>query len=173
MSLVLIVPTLAGPPFLTDDPEPVDYQHWEFYLFGLGDHPSATDFNIEGPAMELNYGVLPDTQLHLIGVPYPDFFGPFVAALETVCGAMIILGLLTRPAAIALFIDISVAILSTKIPVLLGHVFPGFSLMDLPHCGFLSMVHEARTDFSRWFGLLFLLVTGPGRWSVDAWLATR
>ena len=23
---------LAGPPFVTDDPEPVDYQHWEFYI---------------------------------------------------------------------------------------------------------------------------------------------
>lgn len=106
-----------------------------------------------------------------IGIPYPEFFGPFVALVETVCGAMLILGLLTRPAAIALFIDISVAIFSTKIPVLLGHGFLGFSLMKLDHYGFLSMVHEARTDFSMWFGLLFLLVTGPGRWSVDARLA--
>ena len=106
-----------------------------------------------------------------IGIPHPDFFGPFVATVETVCGAMVILGLLTRPAAIALFIDISVAIFTTKIPVLLGHGFLGFSLMKLDHYGFLSMVHEARTDFAMWFGLLFLLVTGPGRWSVDARLA--
>jgi len=63
-----------------------------------------------------------------IGIPYPDFFGPFVATVETVCGVMVILGLLTRPAAIALFIDISVAIFTTKIPVLLGHGFLGFSL---------------------------------------------
>ena len=84
---------------------------------------------------------------------------------------MLILGLLTRPAAIALFIDITVAIIATKIPVLLGHGFLGFALMDLPHYGFLSMVHEARTDFSMWLGLLFLLATGPGRWSVDTLLA--
>jgi putative oxidoreductase len=103
-----------------------------------------------------------------IGISHPDFFGPFVATVETVCGAMLILGLLTRPAAIALFIDISVAILSTKIPVLLGHGLLGFSLMKLDHYGFLSMVHEARTDFSMWFGLLFLLVAGPGRCSMDA-----
>ena len=57
--------TFAGPPFLTDDPEPVDYQHWEAYLFMLGDH-SGGGYNLEGPAVELNYGVLPDTQLHLI-----------------------------------------------------------------------------------------------------------
>src|SRR3974390_1175843 len=106
-----------------------------------------------------------------IGIPYPDFFGPFVAVVETVCGAMVILGLLTRPAAIALFIDISVAILSTKIPVLLSHGFRGVSLMKLAHYGFLSMVHEARTAFSMWFDLLFLLATGPGRWSMEARLA--
>ena len=103
-----------------------------------------------------------------IGIPHPEFFGPFVATVETISGAMLILGLLTRPAAIALFIDISAAIISTKIPVLLGHKFLGFSLMDLPHYGFLSMVHEARTDLAMWFGLLFLLIAGPGRFSADA-----
>jgi len=55
----------AGPPFVTDDPEPVDYQHWEFYLFANGDHASGGSA-INGPAAELNYGVLPDTQLHLV-----------------------------------------------------------------------------------------------------------
>jgi uncharacterized membrane protein YphA (DoxX/SURF4 family) len=103
-------------------------------------------------------------------LPHPGFLGPFVGTVETVCGAMIFLGLLTRPAAFALFIDIGVAIFTTRIPVLLGHGFLGFSLMKLPHYGFLSMVHEARTDFAIWFGLLFLLITGPGRWSADALL---
>lgn len=107
-----------------------------------------------------------------IGLPHPDFLGPFVGTVETVCGLMIILGLLTRPAAFALFINISVAIFTTKIPVLLGHGFLGFSLMKLSQYGFLSMAHEARTDFAMWFGLLFLLITGPGRWSADA-LITR
>jgi putative oxidoreductase len=108
-----------------------------------------------------------------IGIPYPDFVGPFVGTVETVCGALVILGLLTRPAAFALFIDISVAIFTTKIPVLLGHGFLGFSLIfSDPQYGFLTMVHEARTDFAMWFGLLFLLITGPGRWSADA-LMTR
>ena len=62
---VLLPIAFAGPPFLTDDPEPVDYHNWEAYLFGLGDHTSK-DYLIEGPAVEVNYGVLPDTQLHLI-----------------------------------------------------------------------------------------------------------
>jgi hypothetical protein len=56
---------IAGPPFLTDDPQPVDYQHWEAYLFATGDH-ARDGYAINGPAVEVNYGVLPETQLHLI-----------------------------------------------------------------------------------------------------------
>jgi len=97
-----------------------------------------------------------------------------VGGCEVVCGALLIIGLLTRLAAIVLLIDISVAILSTKIPVLLGHGFLGFSLPKLPHYGFWSMMHEARTDFSMWLGLLFLLLVGAGRkWSLDASIAPR
>jgi putative oxidoreductase len=104
-----------------------------------------------------------------IGIPMPDTMGPFVGGVETIGGALIILGLLTRIAAIALLIDISVAILSTKIPILLAHGFWNFSLTKLPRYGFLSMLHEARTDLAMWFGLLFLLIVGAGRKSsVDA-----
>jgi hypothetical protein len=56
---------LAGPPFLTDDPDPVPYQHWEFYTFATGDRTRSTD-SVSGPAVELNNGVAPNTQLHLI-----------------------------------------------------------------------------------------------------------
>src|SRR5881409_1415071 len=107
-----------------------------------------------------------------IGVPAPDIMGPFVGGCEVVCGTLLIIGLLTRLAAIVLLIDISVAILSTKIPVLLGHGFLGFSLPKVSHYGFWSMMHEARTDFSMWLGLLFLLLVGAGRkWSLDASIA--
>ncbi len=63
-----------------------------------------------------------------IGIPAPEIMGPFVGGCEIVCGALLIIGLLTRPAAVVLLIDISVAIVSTKIPVLLGHGFCGLSL---------------------------------------------
>ena len=66
LNLLLAARLLAGPPFLTDDPEPVDYQHWEAYIFANGDHTSGGGYVINGPALEMNYGVLPDTQLHLI-----------------------------------------------------------------------------------------------------------
>ena len=109
-----------------------------------------------------------------IGIPFPQIMGLFVAGVETICGALIILGLVTRLAAIALLIDSSVAILSTKIPILLGHGFWSFSLPKLPRYGFSSMMHEARTDFSMWLGLLFLLIVGAGRkWSLDARLAHK
>ncbi len=54
----------AGAPFLTDDPEPVDYRHGEFYLSASGDRTSGGN-TVNGPVFELNYGVAPETQLHL------------------------------------------------------------------------------------------------------------
>jgi uncharacterized membrane protein YphA (DoxX/SURF4 family) len=103
-----------------------------------------------------------------IGLPWPEFTGPFVGGVEVVCGALILIGWFTRPAAFALLINISVAIVSTKIPILLGHDFAGFTVSKLPRYGFLSMMHEARTDFAMWLGLLFLLIVGAGGWSLDA-----
>jgi putative oxidoreductase len=108
-----------------------------------------------------------------IGIPAPHVLGPFVGGVETICGAFVIIGLLTRLATIPLLINISVAILTTKIPILLGHGYWGFALAKLPHYGFLSMMHEARIDFSMWLGLVFLLVVGPGRWSIDFLVAGK
>jgi putative oxidoreductase len=103
-----------------------------------------------------------------IGIPAPQVMAPFVGAVEIVCGALLLLGLATRPAAAVLLIDIGVAILSTKVPILLGRGFGPFALPKLPAYGFWSMLHEARTDFSMVFGLLFLLAVGAGPWSLDA-----
>ena len=55
----------AGPPYLTDDPEPVPYHHWELYTFATRDQTRSTTI-VNGPALELNNGVAPNTQLHLI-----------------------------------------------------------------------------------------------------------
>ena len=103
-----------------------------------------------------------------IGIPAPEVMGPFVGGVEIVCGGLVILGLLTRLAAIPLIINISTAIVSTKIPMLLGYGFWGFTLAKLPRYGFLSMMREARADFSMLLGLFFLLIVGAGAWSVDA-----
>jgi len=71
LALGLIVDLRAGPPFLTDDPEPVDLNHWEFYIFGQGDKSAAYD-SISGPAFEFNYGIAPNTQFHLVA-PIANF----------------------------------------------------------------------------------------------------
>jgi putative oxidoreductase len=102
-----------------------------------------------------------------IGIPSPDVMAPFVGVVEIVCGALIVLGFLTRLAAIPLIINMLVAILSTKIPILLGHGFWGFSLRNVPYYGFWGMAHEARTDFSMLLGSLFLLIVGGGALSID------
>ncbi|MDE2357121.1 MAG: hypothetical protein KGL69_10245 [Alphaproteobacteria bacterium] len=56
---------LAGPPFITDDPEPVDLGHWEVYAFSAGAF-DAHDGTGVGPSLEVNYGAAPNLQLHLI-----------------------------------------------------------------------------------------------------------
>src|SRR5436305_15293689 len=63
-----------------------------------------------------------------IGIPAPDIMGPFDGCVEIVCGALLLIGLLTRLAAIPLIIDISVATISTKLPILLGHRISRFRL---------------------------------------------
>ena len=108
-----------------------------------------------------------------IGIPAPDVMGPFVGVVEIVCGALILIGFLTRLAAMPLIIDMLVAILSTKIPILLGHGFWGFSLRNVPYYGMWGMLHEARTDFAMLFGSIFLLIVGAGLWSIDARLSSR
>jgi putative oxidoreductase len=108
-----------------------------------------------------------------IGIPNPEVMAPFVGVVEIVCGALILSGLLTRLATVPLIIDMLVAILSTKIPILLGHGFWGFSLRSLPYYGFWGLMHEARTDFAMLLGSLFLLIVGAGAWSLDARLTRK
>jgi putative oxidoreductase len=93
-----------------------------------------------------------------IGIPSPEFFAPFVGIIEIVFGLLIIIGLFTRISAIPLIINISVAIISTKIPILINE-------------GFWKMAHEARTDFSMLLGLIFLLIVGAGKISLDSYFS--
>jgi putative oxidoreductase len=130
-------------------------------------------FLTEGLQKFLYPGELGAGRFARIGIPAPQILGPFVGAVEILCGGLLILGLLTRLAAVPLLINISTAIISTKVPMVLGHGFWGFTLAKLPRYGFLSMMHEARTDFSMLLGLLFLLIVGAGSWSVDAWFTGK
>lgn len=95
-----------------------------------------------------------------IGLPEPEFLGYFVSSFEIVCGALIILGLLTRLAVLPTITIMLVAIFSTKIPMLSDD-------------GFWSMAHSARTDYSMLLGSLFLLIVGAGSLSFDAILSKK
>jgi|FEC22Drversion2_1045045.scaffolds.fasta_scaffold00294_3 putative oxidoreductase len=108
-----------------------------------------------------------------IGIPLPDMMGPFVGTVEILCGALIVLGLFTRLAAIPLVVVMVVAIVSTKIPILLGHDLWIFHLSaDMKRTGLWSMLHEARNDLTMLLGSIYLVREGSGRWSLDAHLET-
>ena len=108
-----------------------------------------------------------------IGIPHAALMAALVGCFEIVCGALIIVGLLTRLASIPLIVIMVVAIISTKVPILLGHEWWMFHLPKLPRYGFWSMLHEARTDFDMLLGLIYLLIEGAGAWSIDATLGHR
>ena len=86
-----------------------------------------------------------------IGIPAPGVMAPFVGVCEIVCGVLFLFGLLTRlAAAVAMIINMLVAISTTKIPILL-------------HDGFWSMAHEARTDYAMLLGGSSCCWSGRGR----------
>lgn len=89
-----------------------------------------------------------------IGIPHPAFWGPFVGVVEILFGFLLIIGLFTRIAAIPLIIDMAVAFIYTKWPLLV-------------HKGFFPMFHDYRTDFAMTLCLIFLLITGAGYYSLD------
>ena len=102
-----------------------------------------------------------------MGFPNPEFIAHFVGVFEILCGLLLLVGLLTRAAALAMFINMTVAIVVTKIPMAFGESFGPFVLRELKTYGFWSMVHETRTDFAMWMGSLFLLIKGAGAFSFD------
>jgi uncharacterized membrane protein YphA (DoxX/SURF4 family) len=89
-----------------------------------------------------------------IGIPLPQFTGPFVGVVEIGCGALLLVGLLTSFAVVPLLIDIAVAIATTKIPMLLKQ-------------GFWAAMHEGRTDFCMFVGLIAIALLGAGGLSLD------
>jgi putative oxidoreductase len=95
-----------------------------------------------------------------IGLPNPDFLGPFVGSFEVLCGTLVLVGLFTRIAAIPLIIIMVVAIAATKAQLVVEN-------------GFWSMLHDSRTDWAMLLGNIFLLIKGGGKWSVDRLLQDR
>ena len=114
----------------------------------------------------VNQGVGRFTKL---GMPFPAFTANFVGCLEIVGGLLLLLGLLTRPIAVLFLIEMIVAMLSTKISMYLGT-----SPLPLPpappQTGFWAVLHEIRSEYAQFMAALYLLINGPGKWSIDALL---
>jgi len=108
-----------------------------------------------------------------IGIPMPETAAGIVAVLEIVCGALVLAGLLTRIAVLPLIGIMVTALVTTKIPILLGQDMWIFKVRSLSQYGFWSMAHESRTDASMLLGSIFLLLVGGGAYSCDAVLRKK
>jgi putative oxidoreductase len=93
-----------------------------------------------------------------IGFANPAFWAYFTGTFEVICSTLILIGLLTRIASIPLFIIMVTAFITTKWPIFIDK-------------GFWSMAHEYRTDFALTLLLIYLFISGSGRWSVDSGLS--
>ena len=114
----------------------------------------------------VNQGVGRFTKL---GMPFPHFTADFVGYLEIVGGLLLLSGLMTRLIAIPFIIEMVVAILSTKISLYLG-TSPLPLPPSPPQAGMWAVLHEIRSEFAQLLTTAFLLVNGPGKWSLDAFL---
>lgn len=108
-----------------------------------------------------------------IDIPAAHVTVPLDEALEIFCGALFLIGFLTRTTAIPMLVDIVVAIVSTNIPILSERGFWIFSLSKTSAYGFWSRLHEARVDWAMLCGPLFLPIVGAGPWSFDAKVSWR
>lgn len=115
-------------------------------------------FLSEGIQKFLFPGQLGSGRFEQIGLPMPEVLGPFVGSVEIVAGLLVLIGLGTRIAALFLIVIMCVALVTTKVPILLDQ-------------GFWVAAHESRTDWSMLLGSLFLLLQGAGPWSADARLS--
>lgn len=102
------------------------------------------------------------------GIPAPGFFASLDGVFEIACGALILVGLATRLAALPMVVDMAGALLITKLPILWGGapLFAG-------KAGWWDFAHESRTDVAQLCGSLFLAAVGAGACSLDARLRRR
>jgi len=98
--------------------------------------------------------VLGTGRFEKIGFPDPEFWAYFTGVFEVICGFLVLLGAATRLAGIPLLVIMITAFITTKWPLLQTR-------------GFWVFAHEYRTDFAMTVLLIYLVVFGPGKWSLD------
>jgi uncharacterized membrane protein YphA (DoxX/SURF4 family) len=107
-----------------------------------------------------------------LGIPFPHETAIFVGVLEIAGGLLLLSGLATRLIAVPFVVEMIVAILSTKISLYLG-TSPLPLPPALPKVGIWAVLHEIRSDYAQIMVTAFLLIKGPGKWSLDALLQRR
>ena len=93
-----------------------------------------------------------------IGLPWPQVLAPVVGVLEIGAGAAVLVNVYAGDAAIVLLCIILTAIVSTKLPILIGHAIGPFQGVKAEHHGILGFIHEARTDLAMLFSLVAILI---------------
>jgi len=107
-----------------------------------------------------------------LGIPMPHFTAKFVSYLGIGGGILLLKGLMTRLIAVPFIIEMIVAILTTKVSLYLG-TSPLPMPPAPPRVGMWAVLHEGRADYAQLLTTLFLLVSGPGKWSLDAALEKK
>jgi uncharacterized membrane protein YphA (DoxX/SURF4 family) len=102
-----------------------------------------------------------------LGFPFPHSTASFVAGVEIIGGVLLISGLITRLVAVPLIVEMIVAMLATKISLYFG-TSPLPPPAAPPFTGIWAVLHEVRSEYAQLLTTLFLLINGPGRWSLDA-----
>jgi putative oxidoreductase len=104
-------------------------------------------------------------------LPAPTELAHFVGGVEVVCGTLLMVGLFVRLAAVPLILDMAVALVTTKVPLLFGAGPEPVAAM--PKTGFWAFAYQARLDVTMLASCVFLVVVGAGLWSLDAALSRR
>jgi uncharacterized membrane protein YphA (DoxX/SURF4 family) len=114
-------------------------------------------FILEGSLKFLRPDELGPGRFAVIGLPFPHYLAPTVGVTEIVGGGAILLNFYAGDAALGLLGIMVIALITTKLPILLGRPFGPFQPPKLNHYGWLSFFHEARVDLCMVFGLLAVL----------------
>ncbi len=115
-------------------------------------------FLTEGILKFLHPDELGAARFAVLGLPFPHLLAPIVGGIEIVGGVAILLNFYAGDAALLLLLVILAAIVTTKMPILLGRPLGPFPLPSLTHYGWLSFLHETRTELCLLFGSLAVLI---------------
>jgi putative oxidoreductase len=119
----------------------------------------AVVFISEGVLKFVYPGELGAGRFARIGLVWPHLLGPFVAIVEIVAGLGVLANFYAGDAALLLLAVIITAIVTTKIPILIGRSLGPFAVpKNVNHNGLLGFLHEARADLAMLFGLIAIAI---------------